>query len=219
MAEFERVLIRERVKAGLRHARSNGKRLGRPTIVGLALRLTPDRQKHPVTIQLERSREREMGFPPFQPDRSATLKNRERLSLGTLPVRVLVVEDFESFRRVIRSMLGKRLELQGICEVSDGLEAVQKAGELQPDLILLDIGLPTVNGIEVARRIRKVAPQSRILFLTQESSADVVQEALSLGAAGYVLKVRAGSELLAAVEAVLQGKQFVSSGLAGQTQS
>jgi len=160
-----------------------------------------------------------MGFPPFQPDRSATLKNRERLSLGTLPVRVLVVEDFESFRRVIRSMLGKRLELQGICEVSDGLEAVQKAGELQPDLILLDIGLPTVNGIEVARRIRKVAPQSRILFLTQESSADVVQEALSLGAAGYVLKVRAGSELLAAVEAVLQGKQFVSSGLAGQTQS
>jgi len=101
-------------------------------------------------------------------------------------------------------MLGKRPELQVICEVSDGLVAVHKAEELQPDLILLDIGLPTLNGIEAARRIRKVAPKSRILFLTQESSADVVQEALSLGAAGYVLKVRAGSELLAAVEAALQ---------------
>jgi len=116
-------------------------------------------------------------------------------------------------------MLGKRPELQVICEVSDGLVAVHKAEELQPDLILLDIGLPTLNGIEAARRIRKVAPKSRILFLTQESSADVVQEALSLGAAGYVLKVRAGSELLAAVEAALQGKQFVSSGLACQAET
>jgi len=127
-----------------------------------------------------------------------------------------VVEDFEPFQRVIRSMLQERPELQVIGEVSDGLEAVQKAEELQPDLILLDIGLPTLNGIEAARRIRKVAPKSRILFLTQEPSADVVQEALSLGAAGYVLKVRAGSDLLAAVDAVLQGKQFVSSGLADQ---
>ena len=127
-----------------------------------------------------------------------------------------MVEDFEPFQRVIRSMLQERPELQVIGEVSDGLEAVQKAEELQPDLILLDIGLPTLNGIEAARRIRKVAPKSRILFLTQEPSADVVQEALSLGAAGYVLKVRAGSDLLAAVDAVLQGKQFVSSGLADQ---
>jgi hypothetical protein len=80
---------------------------------------------------------------------------------------------------------------------------------------LLDIGLPKLNGFEAARRIRKIAPESKILFLTQESSADVVQEALSLGALGYVVKARAGTELLAAVQAVLQGKQFVSSGLSG----
>jgi DNA-binding NarL/FixJ family response regulator len=131
-------------------------------------------------------------------------------------VRVLLVEDFESFRLVVRSMLGEMPELQVICEVADGLQAVQRAEELQPDLIVLDIGLPTLNGIEAVRRIRKVAPQSKILFLTQESSPAVVHEALSFGAAGYVLKGTAGGELLAAVEAVLHGTQFVSSGLAGQ---
>ena len=126
-------------------------------------------------------------------------------------IRILVVEDFAPFRKVIRSTLGERADLQVICEVADGLEAVQKAEELKPELILLDIGLPTLNGIEAARQIRKLAPDSKIIFLTQESSADVVQEALSLGASGYVVKTRAGSELLAAVEAVLLEKQFVSS--------
>jgi len=125
-------------------------------------------------------------------------------------VRVVVVEDFEPFRQFIRSMLQKRTELQVICEVSDGLEAVQKAEELQPDLIVLNIGLPTLDGIEAARRIRKLSPKSKILFLSQESSADVVQKALSVGE-GHVFKARAGSELLAAVEAVLTGRQFVSS--------
>jgi DNA-binding NarL/FixJ family response regulator len=131
-------------------------------------------------------------------------------------VRVLVVDDFEPFLRFICAMLRKGPELQVIGEVSDGLEAVRKAEELQPDLILLDIGLPTLNGIEAARRIRKLSPESKILFVSQEASADAVQEALSLGAAGYVSKAQAGSELLAAVEAVLQGNQFVSSGLAGR---
>ena len=125
-------------------------------------------------------------------------------------IRVLVVEDFEPFRRFICSTLAKKHELQVICEVSDGLEAVQKAEELQPDLIFLDIGLPTLNGIEAARQIRKLAPEAKIIFVSQESSADVVQEALSLGGWGYVVKTRAGSELMAAVEAVLLEK-FVSS--------
>ncbi len=102
-------------------------------------------------------------------------------------------------------------ELQVIGEVSDGLEAVQKCVELQPDLILLDIGLPSLNGIKAARQIRKLVPESKVIFLTQESSADVVQEALSLGARGYVVKIKAASELLAAVEAVLVGKTFVGS--------
>jgi DNA-binding NarL/FixJ family response regulator len=110
-------------------------------------------------------------------------------------------------------MLEKRPELQAICEVSDGLEAVQKAAELKPDLILLDIGLPVLNGIDAARRIREVAPESKILFLSQESSADMVQGALNSGALGYVVKANAGSELLHAVQAVLQGRQFISSGV------
>jgi DNA-binding NarL/FixJ family response regulator len=85
-----------------------------------------------------------------------------------------------------------------------------KAEELQPALTLLDIGLPSLNGIEAARRIRKLAPESKILFLSLESSPDVVEEALSVGAMGYVVKAHAASELLAAVEAVCRGRQFVS---------
>jgi DNA-binding NarL/FixJ family response regulator len=89
---------------------------------------------------------------------------------------------------------------------------VAKTQELQPDLILLDIGLPGLNGIEAARQIRKLVPQSKILFVSQESSADVIEEALSLGAMGYVVKAHAGSELLVAREAVREGRRFVSSG-------
>jgi DNA-binding NarL/FixJ family response regulator len=95
-----------------------------------------------------------------------------------------------------------------ICEVSDGLEAVYKAIEVQPDLILLDIGLPSLNGIDVARQNRKLAPESKIIFLTQESSADAVREARKLGAWGYVVKINAASDLLPALEAVISGKQF-----------
>ena len=99
-------------------------------------------------------------------------------------VRVLVVDDYEPFRRFVCSTLEQRPELQIVGEASDGLEAVQKAEELQPDLIVLDIGLPTLNGIEAARRIRKLSPESKILFVSQESSADVVQEALRFGRTG-----------------------------------
>jgi DNA-binding NarL/FixJ family response regulator len=123
--------------------------------------------------------------------------------------RVLLVEDFEPFRQFIHTTL-QETELQVVGEAWDGLEAVQKAEELQPDLILLDIGLPFLNGIEAARQIRKLSPESKIIFVTQESSADIVEEALSSGAIGYVVKAEAASELLAAVEAVCQGRQFVS---------
>ena len=132
-------------------------------------------------------------------------------------VRVLVVDDFERFRRFVCSTLGKRRDLQVIGEASDGLEAVRKAEELKPNLIVLDIGLPTLNGIEVARQIRESCPHCKILFLSQESSADVAQEAFSLGAMGYVVKTYARRELSAAVEAVLEGRQFVSRGLSGHS--
>jgi len=126
-------------------------------------------------------------------------------------VRVLIVEDFVPFRQFVCSTLGTKPELQVVGEASDGLEAVQKAEELKPDLILLDIGLPSLNGIGAARQIRKLSPESKIIFLSQESSVDVIQEALDLGAWAYVVKTRAESDLLAAIEAVLRGKRFVSS--------
>jgi DNA-binding NarL/FixJ family response regulator len=129
--------------------------------------------------------------------------------------RVLVVEDYEPFRRFVCSTLGKRPELQIVCEVSDGLEAVHKAEELQPDLILLDVGLPSLNGIEAARRIRKLSPESRILFVSQDTSVHAVRGAIAEGARGYVVKTDARRELLKAVDAVLRGEQFFGSGLSG----
>ncbi len=129
--------------------------------------------------------------------------------MATSSVRIILVEDFEPFRRVLSSILRTNPELQIISEVLDGLEAVRKVEKLQPDLILLDIGLPSLNGIEAARQIRKLSPNSKILFVSQESSADTVREALGTGAAGYVVKTDVVMELLTAVNAVLRGERFV----------
>jgi len=130
-------------------------------------------------------------------------------------MRVLVVDDFEPFRRLLCSTLQDKLELPTIVAGSDGVEAIELAEALQPDLILLDIGLPKINGIEAARRIQELAPRSKILFVSQELSAEVVQVAFSAGASGYVVKVDVGTELLIAVEAVLRGKRFVGRRFAG----
>jgi DNA-binding NarL/FixJ family response regulator len=132
-----------------------------------------------------------------------------------LQVRTLVVDDFASFRRRVCWMLEENSEMRVICEAADGLEAVQKAVEFQPDLILLDSDLPKLSGIEAARQIRKVAPKSKIIFLSQDANPDVVQEAFSLGARGYVIKSDASRELLTAVKVVILGKQYVSRALAG----
>lgn len=124
-------------------------------------------------------------------------------------VRILVVDDYAPWRSFLRSTLEKRPDLLVIGEVSDGLEAVQQAEAHQPELILLDIGLPTLSGIEAAKQIREVAPRTAILFVTQDSSPEIVEEALRLGL-GYVIKVNA-AEILTAVDEVLQGRTFVSS--------
>ncbi len=129
--------------------------------------------------------------------------------------RILVVDDFEPFRRFVRSTLQAGPGLQVIGEASDGLEAVQRAEELQPDLIVLDIGLPKLNGIEVARQVCNLCPRSRILFVSQENSGEVVHGALATGAKGYVHKIDAGKELLISVNTILRGEQFVSSSLSG----
>lgn len=133
-----------------------------------------------------------------------------------MALRILAVDDFESWRSFVSSALQQQFDLQSFHEVSDGLEAVYKAENLRPDLILLDIGLPTLNGIEVARRIREVSPDSKILFLSEESSPEVAEAALEAGGSGYVVKSDAGRELLTAVKAVSEGKRYISSRLAGQ---
>ena len=130
-------------------------------------------------------------------------------------IRVLVAEDYPPFRRFLASTMQNRPELQIICEVEDGPEAVQQAGTLQPEVVLLDIGLPRLNGIEAARQIRNLSPKSKILFVSQESSADIVQAALETGAKGYVVKVDAGRELIPALEAVLRDQTYVSKSLSG----
>jgi DNA-binding NarL/FixJ family response regulator len=132
------------------------------------------------------------------------------------PTRILVVDDFADWRRYVLEKLRENRGWQVIDVASDGLEAVQKAEELLPDLILLDIGMPELDGIEAARHIRKVSPKCKILFLTQELDADVARAALSAGGHGYVIKSDAEGELFAAVEAVLLGKTFVSARLADQ---
>ncbi|PYX33687.1 MAG: hypothetical protein DMG80_05170 [Acidobacteria bacterium] len=128
---------------------------------------------------------------------------------------MLVVDDFEPFRRFICSTLQNNLELPTIREASDGLEAIELAHALQPHLVLLDIGIPKLNGIESARRIRELVPQSIILFVSQESSVEVVQGAFNGGASGYVVKMEAGRELMTAVRAVLRGEKFVGRRFAG----
>ena len=135
--------------------------------------------------------------------------------MTTDSTRVLVVDDYEPWHAFVSNALKKQPHLEIVAQASDGLEAVQRAKELQPDLILLDIGLPRLNGIEAARRIREVSPTSKILFVTENRSPEVAQEALSNGAGGYVVKSDAASELLPAVKAVLEGERFISASLGG----
>lgn len=122
----------------------------------------------------------------------------------------LIGEDHEEFRRLLRVVLQEQTQCGVISEVSDGLQALQQAEDLQPDLILLDLSLPKLNGMAVARRICQVCPNAKILFVSQNSDPEIASAALQLGARGYVLKSDA-RELPLAIDAVLQGAVFVSS--------
>ena len=128
--------------------------------------------------------------------------------------RALVVEDHQSFLEFVSAIAGSCPNVEIIGQVQDGLSAVHRAERLQPDVILLDIGLPCLNGMEAARRIWGVAPDAKIIFVTQENSADVMQAAFELGNAwGYVMKIHAGVELPLALNAVVNGKKFFGNAL------
>jgi DNA-binding NarL/FixJ family response regulator len=128
-------------------------------------------------------------------------------------VQVLVVDDYEPWRRFAASTLHKKPELEIVGEASDGLLAVERARALQPDLILLDIGLPSQNGIEAARQIRELSPKSKIIFVSENRSVDLAQGAARAGAHGYVVKSNAATDLLPSIAAVLEDRYFSSSSL------
>ena len=123
--------------------------------------------------------------------------------------KVLIVDDYEPFRRVARLILQARDDLQIVGEAADGLEAVQQALQLRPDVIVLDLDLPRLNGIQVAKRIGGLVPEAKIIFVGVESSMDVVEETLKVGA-GHIHKILMSYELLPAIDVVLSGRQFVS---------
>jgi DNA-binding NarL/FixJ family response regulator len=125
-------------------------------------------------------------------------------------VRVLVVEDNAFVRRGICSVLSGDPTLDVVCETADGNEAIAKAEELLPDVVLLDIRLQGISGIEAARQIRRVSPESRIIFVSQFDSLQIAREAMQTGAHGYVVKSDAGQDLLRGIQAVRRGEAFVS---------
>lgn len=130
-------------------------------------------------------------------------------------VRIILVDDFKPWRRFVAAILQENPDWEIVCEAADGLEAVQKAEEFQPDLILLDISLPRLNGIEAAGSIRKVAPGTKILFVSENRDSDIAAAALDAGGHGYLVKSDGATELLVAIEAVLHGKRFISSTFIG----
>lgn len=134
-----------------------------------------------------------------------------------MATRVLVVDDYAPWRRFTNRTLQQVPNCEIIAEASDGFAAVQRAQEFQPDLILLDIGLPGLNGIEAARRIRTCSPQSKILIISAQRTPEIVQEAFRVGAHGYVLKSHARQDLIPALNIVLAGERFVSISLGLKT--
>jgi len=130
-------------------------------------------------------------------------------NLQTSISRILVVDDYEPWRRLVCSLLQKESDLKVVGEARDGLEAVQKAIDLRADLVLMDIDLSKMNGLEAARRIGDAAQGARILFVSQINDTDVIEAALDNGASGYILKMDAEAELLPAIKAIVRGARLV----------
>ena len=127
-----------------------------------------------------------------------------------MPLRILVVDDHSVVRRGLKSLLSSRQEWEIIDEAGDGQEALEKATRLKPDVVLLDVSMPIMDGLEACRRIRKIMPETEILMVTQHDSPQMMREALAAGAKGYVVKSDVARDLLSAVAAVSQHKRFTA---------
>lgn len=136
------------------------------------------------------------------------------VNLLSSTVRILVVDDYLPWIQFVSTAVAENPKVKVVGEARDGLTAIQKVAELQPDVVVLDIGLPDMNGIQVARRILELAPTIHILFLTEHTEQEIVRDALLTGAQGYVVKSFAARELLPALDALLLGCYFISAAAA-----
>ena len=121
--------------------------------------------------------------------------------------KILVVDDFGQWRSLLRLQLEANSGFEVVAEAANGWEAIAKAAQLHPDVVLLDIGMPLLNGLEAAPRIRRVSPGSKIIFLTQQQDHDIRTAALATGAEGYLLKSNIAGELASAIHAALGSTQ------------
>lgn len=135
--------------------------------------------------------------------------------METSSFRILIADNFEPWRRYVSSTLEKDQSLEIVGMATDGFEAVDKAIELKPHLVLLRVGLPKLNGLDVAKRISEAVPGVKVLFATQNTDPDVMTSALSNGAHGYLWKMDASRDLLPAIRAIRQGETFIGSGMKG----
>jgi DNA-binding NarL/FixJ family response regulator len=132
-----------------------------------------------------------------------------------MPLRILVADDHHVVRTGLRTLLETKTGWQVCAEAANGREAVEKAGELKPDVAVLDIGMPLLNGVEATRQIRKLSPKTEVLILTMHDSEMLIQEVLEAGARGYILKDDADRNLIAAVSALSRHKPYLSSRVSG----
>lgn len=128
-----------------------------------------------------------------------------------LPLRILIADDHDLVRKGIRSLLEAQKGWEVVGEARDGRDAVEKAGKLKPDVIILDHGMPRLNGLEAVRRIMKVHPQAKVLIVTMHDSDELIREVLDAGARGYVTKSDTGQDLVEAVEALSRNKTYFTS--------
>jgi two-component system response regulator NreC len=126
-----------------------------------------------------------------------------------MATRILIADDHGVLRAGLRALLKSESELEVVGEAADGEEALRLASALRPDIVLMDISMPACGGIEATRRLRELLPDVRVLILTVHDDKSMVQEAIQAGAAGYILKRAAESELVSAIQAVSRGDMYV----------